>query len=230
VREGSRPAYRVGMRLTRLGHACLLVEVADTRILIDPGAWSPAAADQRDLSAVLVTHQHPDHLDQERLPTLLRANSDAQLLTDPDTAKILRGKGIDAEAFSGRDEVTIGAVTVSAAGRTHALIHDDIPRIANTGMRVSADGEPTLFHPGDALDAEPGQVDVLAFPLNAPWARSREMTSFLRRFNAPYAVPIHDGLLNDRGRTLYLGQAESLGGRDTQIRDLAEGESADFRT
>ena len=63
--------------------------------------WSPRAFDQRDLDAVLITHQHPDHVDQERLPELLRANPDAELLTDPATARLLREKGIDAEAVEG---------------------------------------------------------------------------------------------------------------------------------
>jgi L-ascorbate metabolism protein UlaG (beta-lactamase superfamily) len=217
------------MRLTHLGHACLLVEVADARLLIDPGIWSPRAFDQRDLSAVLITHQHPDHVDQERLPELLRANPAAALFADPGTARLLRESGLDPEAFEEGDEVGFGTARVAGAGQNHALIHDDIPRISNTGVRVSAPGEPTLFHPGDALDAEPGPVDVLAFPVNAPWMRSREMTGFLRRFNAPHAVPIHDGLLSERGRTLYLTQAANLGGHDTQIRDLADGEPAEFR-
>jgi L-ascorbate metabolism protein UlaG (beta-lactamase superfamily) len=217
------------MRLTHLGHSCLLVEIADARLLIDPGIWSPRAFDQRDLQAVLVTHQHPDHLDQERLPELLRGNPAAEVLAEPATARILREHGVDAEAFEEGDEVAVGAARVMAVGHDHALIHDDIPRIANTGMRISAEGEPTLFHPGDALDAEPGPVDVLAFPVSAPWMRSREMTGFLRRFNAPYAVPIHDALLSERGRTLYLTQAGNLGGADTQIRDLASGEPETFR-
>lgn len=222
-------AYGGGMRLTHLGHACLLVEVADTRLLIDPGTWSPRAFDQRDLSAVFITHQHPDHVDRERLPDLLRANTGAGLFTDPGTAQQLRDAGLDAEAFEEGDEVGVGDATVAAAGRDHALIHDEIPRIPNTGLRVRADGEPTLFHPGDALDAEPGEVDVLAFPLNAPWMRSREMTGFLRRFNAPYAVPIHDALLSGRGRALYLTQAGNLGGQDTEIRDCGHGEPVEFR-
>ena len=217
------------MRLTHLGHSCLLVETADTRILIDPGMWSPRAFDQRDLHAVLVTHQHPDHVDQERLPELLRANPGAELLADPGAARLLRVKGLDAEAFEEDDEVVVGGARIAAAGQDHALIHEEIQRISNTGMVVRAEGEPTLFHPGDALDAEPGEVDVLAFPLNAPWMRSREMTAFLRRFNAPYAVPIHDALLNDRGRTLYLTQAGNLGGRETQIRDLSSGDPQEFR-
>ena len=82
------------MRITHLGHACLLVELGDARILVDPGTFSPDAQDQRDLDAVLVTHQHPDHLDVERLPALLEANAGAQLVTDPETAKQLQDKGI----------------------------------------------------------------------------------------------------------------------------------------
>ena len=216
------------MRITSLGHASLLVEIADTRVLLDPGVWSPGAVGQRDVAAVLVTHQHPDHLDQDRLPALLEANPGAQVLADPDTAKLLQDKGVDARAVVAGDTVEVGPVTVTGVGELHALIHDDLPRIHNTGMLLRAEGEPTFFHPGDALDADPGQVDVLAFPLNAPWQRSREMTAFLRRLAAPHAIPVHDALLSETGRGLYLGQARDLGSPDTQVHDLAGGRTEEF--
>ena len=217
------------MRLTHLGHACLLVEIADTRLLIDPGMWSPRAFDQRDVHAVLVTHQHPDHLDQERLPDLLRANPGAELLADPGTTRLLREKGIDAEAFEEGDEVAIGGARLAGAGADHALIHDDIERIPNTGVRDQRRRRADTVPPRRRPRCRAGEVDVLAFPLNAPWMRSREMTAFLRRFNALHAVPVHDALLSERGRNLYLTQANSLGGPDTQIRDLGSGGPEEFR-
>ena len=211
------------MRITHFGHACLLVEIADARILIDPGAFAGDFTGVRDLDAILVTHQHPDHLDPVRLPELVRANGEVPIWCDPGSVAVLAGAGLDAFAHDG-SPIAVGEVSITPVGELHALIHDEIPRIPNVGVRLSAVGEPTLFHPGDALDADPGGVDVLAVPLNAPWQRSREMTGLLRRLSAPHAVPIHDALLSQTGRNLYLGQAGALGSAETQIHDLAGGD------
>lgn len=211
------------MRLTHLGHACVLVELADQRILIDPGAFAGDFLGVRDLDAILVTHQHQDHLDTVRLPELARANGEVPIWCDPQSVAVLAGLGLEASPHDGT-AVSLGEVEIQPVGETHALIHDEIPRIANVGVRLSAPGEPTFFHPGDALDADPGEVDVLAFPLNAPWQRSRDMTGFLRRLDPRHAVPIHDALLSPTGRNLYLTQAAGLGSKDTEIHDLAGGD------
>lgn len=216
------------MRITHLGHACLLVEMADVRVLVDPGTFADDLSGVTGLDAVLVTHQHPDHLDPERFPALVAANRDAVVLCDPMSVEVLARIGVEAREHAGAP-TSVGAVTVTPFGEQHALIHDEIPRITNVGVRLAAEGEPSFFHPGDALDAEPGEVDVLAFPLQAPWQRSREMTAFLRRLAPPNAVPVHDGLLQKRGRALYLGQAGQLGSPDTRIHDLAGRGAVEFR-
>ena len=210
------------MLVTHLGHSCLLVEVADQRVLLDPGGFTPGLESQRDLSAIIVTHQHPDHLDRERLPQLLKNNPSARFVVESMTHGILAEAGVEAEELRSGSPFEMGELRVEPVGKQHAVIHADIPRIDNTGVVLRAAGEPVLFHPGDALDAEPGAVDVLCVPINAPWCAMKETVDFVRRIAAPTFVPIHDGLLQPRGRNLYLTQIGNLAGEGTRALDLAD--------
>lgn len=215
------------MKITQLGHSGLLVEVADTRILIDPGTFTPGFEDVRDLDAILVTHQHPDHCDPDRMPALLRGNPGARVLAEPQTAAQLGEKGMDVDDLTTASEFTFGAVTAHTVGNQHAVIHADIPRIDNVGIVLRADGEPAFFHPGDAIDAEPGDVDVLGVPINAPWCAMKETIEFVRRIAPQRFVPIHDGLLQARGRKIYLDQIDRLSGDAVRLVDLADSGAVD---
>jgi hypothetical protein len=81
-----------------------------------------------------------------------------------------------------------------------------------------------LFHPGDSYETAPEDVDLLAAPLHAPWAAAKELIDFARAVGPRFAVPIHDALLSDAGRALYLRLLATQGGRDgaaLDVRDLA---------
>lgn len=200
--------YREAMQLTHLGHSCLLVEAADQRILIDPGTFSDF--DQvRDLTAIVVTHQHPDHLDPKRFDALRNANPAATVLLEPAAAEQIGATGV--ERLDTDLHVDLGPVLLRAVGEQHAPIHDYVPRITNRGIVISAPEGPTLFHPGDALDANPGEIDLLCVPINAPWARISDTVDFVRRIAPARVVPIHDGLVNDTGRGMYLGHVANFG-------------------
>lgn len=219
------------MELTHLGHSCLLVETGGSRILIDPGAFTAGFEELADLDAICVTHQHVDHLDVERLPALLRANPDARVLAEPETAARLRDAGVEATTLRAGESAQVGAVRLEALGGRHAVIHESIPRIGNIGLVLRADDEPTLFHPGDAYDTVPGAeqapegVDVLAVPLNAPWAALAGAAAFVRAVRPGLAVPVHDALLSPVGRAVYLRLLGGLLPEGTALRSLA-GEGA----
>src|SRR5215217_4130934 len=200
------------MRVTHLGHACLLVEVADRRILIDPGSFSSGFEELTGLDAILVTHAHPDHFDPERVAAVIRASSGATVHTDPLTAQQLRDEGLAAVPSREGEDFTVGDVTVSPVGELHAFNHAAMPRIPNVGVVLRAEGEPSLYHPGDAYDGEPGRVDVLAHPLNAPWAASRDSIAFVGRIAPKVFIPIHDALLSDAGHRMYSGHIEQFSG------------------
>jgi L-ascorbate metabolism protein UlaG (beta-lactamase superfamily) len=185
------------MQITHLGHSAVLVETAGVRVLLDPGNLSDAWHGLTGLDAIVVTHQHPDHIDPVNVPALVGANPDARILVEPSVMQQVQLDG--AEPLAADARVTIGGVTISAVGGLHAVIHRDIPRIGNVGLVLSAEGEPTLFHPGDSLEAVPSGIDVVAVPLHGPWAAMKEHIDFLREVGAPSGFPIHDGLVNERG-------------------------------
>src|SRR4051812_22499313 len=133
------------MRVTHLGHACLLVEVADRRILIDPGNFSSGFDELTGLDAIVVTHNHPDHFDPDRAPRLIRGNPGAVVHTDPLTADTLRAEGVSAEPTARGGAFAVGDVTITGVGELHAFNHDAMPRIPNVGVVLAAEGEPTLF-------------------------------------------------------------------------------------
>lgn len=212
------------MKITHLGHASVLVEVADRRILIDPGNFSDRWHGLTDLDAIAVTHLHPDHIDPDHAPALVAANPQARLLVEPGVPATVELPG--ATAFGPGESVELGGVRLSTVGGQHAVIHRDIPMIGNVGIVIEAEGEPTLFHPGDCLSAVPRGVDVLALPAMGPWAAMKEHIDFCREIGAAKAFPIHDGLINERGFSLVLNRMNEM--TDTEVLDLREAGATAF--
>ena len=219
------------MQITHLGHSAVLVETDNARILIDPGNFSDAWHGVTDLDAVLLTHQHPDHLDPQQLPSLLTANPGVRVFAEPSildkvAAGDLPSLGNAAEALPADRQEAVGDVLITAVGGQHAVIHRDLPRIGNVGYLLSSEGQPTLFHPGDALDTAPSGVDILAVPAYGPWAAMKETVDFVRAVGALEGFPIHDGLLSERGFGLVFNRVNEMTG--TRLVDLRGGASHQF--
>jgi len=178
------------MEIRKLGHACLLVEDADARILIDPGTYAAGWEELRGLTAVLITHQHADHLDPDRIDGLLSANPSAAVYADRASTELLADRGHQVTAVAAGERHQLGGVVAEVVGAEHAIIHPDIPVIPNTGYLL---GE-RLFHPGDALTVPDRPVEILAIPIAAPWLKAAEAIDYLRAVAPRVAIPIHDAV------------------------------------
>jgi L-ascorbate metabolism protein UlaG (beta-lactamase superfamily) len=218
------------MELTHFGHSCLLATFdrtpADpaTSILFDPGNFSHGFEGLTGLSAILITHQHPDHADPARLPALVEANPGAALYADPQTAAQL---GEAWTAVQVGDELTVDGLTIRGVGGRHAVIHPEIPVIDNISYLVGDDTHPArLMHPGDALFVPGEPIQVLATPAAAPWMRISEAVDYLRSVAPTHAVPIHQGVVAPEARGIYYGRLTEM--TDTDFVVLTEESSRAF--
>jgi L-ascorbate metabolism protein UlaG (beta-lactamase superfamily) len=200
------------VQTTHFGHSCLLLDTGAARLLFDPGSFSAGFESVRGLDAVLITHQHPDHLDAERLRPLLDANPDARLIVDGGSAEQLGG--LPHEVVTAGSTVEVAGARVEVLGGQHAVIHSDIPMIPNNAYLV--DG--THLHPGDSFTPPQAPVEVLFLPAGAPWLKIAEAVDYLREVGPRTAVPIHEGVL--ARPAMNYGLFERLAPAQTTVRVL----------
>ncbi len=205
----------VDMQLTHFGHSCVLADFGHTSLLFDPGNFSHGFEGITGLSAIVITHQHPDHVDAARLPALLDANPDAALYADAQTAEQL---DVPRQQVQVGDELSVGDLTIRALGGQHAVIHPEIPAITNISYLVGDGEHPARFmHPGDALFVPDEPIDVLAAPAAAPWMKISEAVDYLRAVAPARAVPIHQGIIAPDARGIYYGRLSEMTSTEFQV-------------
>lgn len=213
------------MQITHFGHSCVLLSTGSARLLFDPGTYSTGFEPVTGLDAILITHQHPDHLDGQRLPALVKANPDAALVSDEDSAPELEKLGLTPTlVVTPGDTLTIGSTSITVVGGRHATIHQDLPTPTNAGYVVD---HGAFYHPGDALFVPEQRIDVLGLPMAAPWLKTGEMIDFLRAVGPRVAVPIHEALLSELG---FRGQQNWINhlAPDADFHPLTRGEPAEL--
>lgn len=210
------------MRLTKLGHACVRLQKDDRTLVIDPGGLTPEGDALAGADAVLITHEHFDHFEADRLRRALAENPDLTVYTCRAVATGLDDLGDRVRAVGDGDALTIAGFDVAVAGQKHEIVHPDVPAVENIGFLIDRE----VFHPGDAFTVV--RAPTLLVPGQAPWMKNPEMIDYLRAVRPRRAYAIHDGLLNDFGLGLMKSQLEGEGERQgADFRRLPPGESVD---
>jgi L-ascorbate metabolism protein UlaG (beta-lactamase superfamily) len=195
------------MRITKFGHACVRVQTDGGVVVLDPGVFTDAGAlDGAD--AVLITHEHADHVHPEHL-----RGTDVPIWTIAAVERMLREQAPDvAERVTvvrPGDRLDIAGAAVEVVGEKHAVIHPDYDRFDNSGYVLESGGS-SLYHPGDALTPPGRAVDVLLAPVSAPWLKVSEAVDFVREVAAPTSLAIHDRVYSDIGLDMVAAHMGNL--------------------
>jgi len=211
------------MEVTKLEHACQIVTEGDARLVIDPGGFT-RPVDATGVVAVVVTHEHPDHVTPDQVHRILEANPGAVVIGPDGVAAALAEADVAVDVVTHGDHRSVGPFELDFHGTRHNLIHSSVPVVDNTGVLVAG----RLFHPGDSYTVPDVPVEVLAAPVGAPWLKIGDAMDYVAAVAPARAYPVHEATLSDVGYGMHTARLREALAPSGELVVLAPGESLTF--
>jgi L-ascorbate metabolism protein UlaG (beta-lactamase superfamily) len=175
--------------LTKFPHACFRLEKDGATLVVDPGGFSDPAEALRGADAVLITHEHPDHVDAGAV-----RDAGAPVYAHPD---VLAGlDGVTGTPVRPGDAFDVSGFAVRVFGDRHGPVHEDVPDLPNNAYLI----EERVYYPGDSFSVPGVPVEVLLVPVGGPWMKLGEAIDFVRAVRPQRAHPTHDAVLSGPGQ------------------------------
>lgn len=180
------------MKIFKYEHSGIVVEKDDKKLVFDPVEFEEKLPDFDNVSCVVITHQHNDHLQPEVIQRILSRNPEAIVCTTEDSLGLIS----NARVVKSGDEIDVGGFNLKFFGYDHAAIFPGKVPCRNIGVVI--DG--SVVHPGDSFDLPDFPVKVLLTPIAAPWCRISEAIDYIHKIKPEVVIPIHDAVLSKLGK------------------------------
>lgn len=203
------------MKITKLGHSCLLVEMPDRTALFDPGNWSEVSVDALQwLDDIFITHKHPDHMDVDVISRLQEKFPDVRITAAPDAAEELAKAGVANVQTSPPDGVRF-------FDAPHEAIRPFME--ADPPDEIGVHYLDLLSHPGDSHSFKE-TMPILALPVQGPWGSLVDAARLGLALKPKYIIPIHDWHWSDKARRSQYERLKKLfAENDITFLDLENG-------
>lgn len=213
------------MKIKKLGHCCLVIEVNGKRIMTDPGSYSTFQVEEKNIDIILITHEHQDHLHMDSLKVILENNKDIKIITNSAVGKILTEAGIVYELLEEGGKGEFEGVVFEGYGDRHAEVYEEFGQVQNTGYFI----DNILFYPGDAFTNPQKQVEILALPVAGPWMKIKDAIRYVLELKPKVCFPVHDGMIKeDRPGPIYNLPKNILSKNNIEFKVLEIGKEEEF--
>jgi L-ascorbate metabolism protein UlaG (beta-lactamase superfamily) len=187
------------MKITKLGHCCLIIEENGLRILTDPGNYTNKQNEVTNIDVVLISHEHKDHYHVDSVKAVMKNNPQAKIITNQAVGKLLDKENLSYRIISDGQSIAIKDVLIEGFGKEHAPIFRDLERVENTGYLIGS----RLYIPGDAFHKPQKPVEILGLPVAGPWVKISDSLEYVLLVKPKTAFPVHDANLRVLGGATY---------------------------
>jgi hypothetical protein len=187
------------MNITKYEHSCIDVRVGASRLIIDPGSFAISLIDLDSIDILVITHIHPDHLDEQKVRDIVTNNPDVRIFSTDEVSKKIKDLSVIVPKLGKNYEIK--DIMLEFFGNLHATILPAIPKVQNFGVLVNNE----LYYTGDSFTPCSKPHNLLAITAYAPWMKISDSADFIHSDSARFVFPSHDGFLNDSGRNLVNG-------------------------
>ena len=192
------------MQITKLEHACLVIEEQEQRVILDPGSYTRSVGEYQNVLAVVISHMHDDHCSEAQLDAILKQNPAATIYGTDEVCKRL--SNYQTTAVHHGDFYEHGPFNLEFFGDMHAEIHRSIPLIQNCGVMVND----KLYYPGDSYTQPDREVELLACPTSAPWLKIGDVMDFVSAVRPKRSFATHNVHLSEIGHELNNGRVKMV--------------------
>lgn len=194
------------MKITKLIHSCLLVEMPapiNRTAMFDPGIFSIEAVDVDRLiylDDIIITHNHFDHMHIPLIKKLVAKFPEVRITAPAEAVTQLAAQGIKAQS-----EPTPGIEFFDSP-------HHDLSPVGEAPQQLGVHYLDTLTNPGDSHEAKQTK-QILALPITAPWGSQLDAVKLALKLKPRYIIPIHDWHWNDDARQQAYDTLENFFGQ-----------------
>lgn len=184
------------MKITKHGHACVVLEHEGKKAIVDPGFYTEDMSGTDQVVAIVITHAHDDHCFEQQVAKVLAKNPKLKIFGTSEVKEKL--KDFDVTTVYHGDYYEVDGFKFEFFGDMHQIIHESIPLIQNTGVMIND----LLYYPGDSYTTPDRPVKVLACPTSAPWLKIGDVMDFIAAVKPEISFATHNALLSDLGHDL----------------------------